>query len=116
VALLGSEGFDVSEVDLDTLSFGPGGAAPTRARGRPARDVNGDGHPDLVSHFRADEAGIAPGVTEACLAGATRDGVPFEGCDGVVVVGACGLGFELALAFPALRWLRRRRPRGTRAS
>jgi hypothetical protein len=83
VALLGAEGFDVSQVDPASLAFGPAGAPAERSL---VADVNGDGRPDLVSHHRIPLAGIALGDTEACLVGATLDGVSLRGCDAVETV------------------------------
>jgi hypothetical protein len=102
VALLGSESFDVADADPGTLVFGPDGAVPTGQPG--VEDVNGDGFTDLVSHYRTQETGIAPGDTEACLEGATFAGLPLRGCDEVRIVGRarCGLGIELVLLAPLL--------------
>lgn len=83
VAILGSPGFDVLQVDRASLAFGPNGATPSNARGWRARDVNGDGHPDLVTFYRARDTGLAEGDSRACLTGATLSGTPFEGCDSV---------------------------------
>jgi hypothetical protein len=47
-------------------------------------DVNGDGVDDLVSHYRARLAGIAPGAEQACLSGETLAGVAFEACDALL--------------------------------
>lgn len=110
VALLGSEELDVDAVDRSTLVLGPAGAPPAHKRGGHRFDVNRDGFPDLVSHYRRSEAGIAFGDTEACVAGETLDGTPFEGCDAVFTLPACGPGFELALLVPGCLALRRRRP------
>ena len=111
VAILGSEVLDVTEVDRGTLAFGPEGAAPRGRRGGRVRDVNDDGFPDLVSRYRARDAGIAFGDTEACLTGEFLDGTPFESCDAIETLPGCGNGYELALLVPPLVWLGRRRTR-----
>jgi hypothetical protein len=86
VALLGSELLRVDEIDLDSLAFGPLGARAVHAH---VEDVDGDGHPDLVSHHRVAETGIGCGDVEACLAGETLGGTPFAGCDAVSTVPSC---------------------------
>jgi hypothetical protein len=119
VALLGSDDFDVADVDVTTLAFGPNGAPPALDLTNPwvflfsHWDVNDDDKTDLLAHFRTEETGIALGATEACLTGRTLDGTPFAGCDAIATVLGCGHGFEAALVVPPLVWIggrmRRRR-------
>ena len=86
VAILGSDIFDVADVDATTLAFGLGEAAPLHSSGGHAEDVNDDGYTDWVSHYRIEEVAVAVGDTELCLTGETLDGVFFEGCDAIVTV------------------------------
>ena len=86
VAILGSESLDVREIDRATLVFGPSHAGPAIPSNDGVRDVNRDGFPDLVVHFRLDEAGIAPDDTRACVAGRLLTGARIEGCDGIQIV------------------------------
>jgi hypothetical protein len=82
VAILGSEEFDVADVDPATLTFGPAQSSPS---GRATiRDTNDDGFDDLVVRFKLKTSGISSGDEEACLSGETMDGTPFHDCDSLL--------------------------------
>jgi hypothetical protein len=83
VAILGSESFDVTNIDLTTLTFGPDGATPAHRRGGHAKDVNGDGAMDLVSHFRIQDTGITSKTDQVCVSGKMLDAAAFEGCSAI---------------------------------
>jgi hypothetical protein len=93
VAILGSEVFDVSAIDVTTLRFGPAQVATRHDLtddwdyNEHLADVNFDGFMDLVTHFTTQDTGIACGDIEAVLSGALLDGTPFEGADAVRTVG-----------------------------
>ena len=91
-AILGSDSFEVADVDVTTLAFGLDAAAPSHDLTKPGafeehlRDANDDGYTDLISHYRIEHTGVQPEDTEACLTGQTLDGTPFEGCDAIGTV------------------------------
>jgi len=98
VAILGSETFDVTQIDVSTLSFA-GLAVRVKGKGTPqcsVEDVSGDfsegpegapdGYPDLVCHFVDDPDAWTPGDGEATVTGNLLDGTPIEGSDTINVV------------------------------
>jgi len=108
VAILGSEVFDVLDIDRATLAFGPAGASLAHRNGPHGEDVDGDGYLDAVSHHRTRNTGLLPGDTRACISGRTFDGGAFRGCDAIQTLPACGMGVELPLLLLPLLGLRRR--------
>jgi hypothetical protein len=86
VAILGSDSFDVADVDVTTLAFGPGAAPLAHRNGPHVKDVNGDDLDDLLAHFRTQDAGVASGDDAVCVTGETLAGEPFLGCDLVTTV------------------------------
>ena len=97
VAILGSDTFDVADVDTTTLAFGPNGAGLAHQNGPHVKDANLDDLGDLLAHFFTAESGIAFGDEEACVTGELLDGTPFEGCDTIATEPPCGRGYEAAL-------------------
>ena len=88
VAILGAVDFDVTQIDLATLSFG---GLKVRVRGNkgPLCSVeysNTDEHLDLVCHFEDDSENWEPGDGEATLTGNLLDGTSIEGSDSICVV------------------------------
>jgi hypothetical protein len=86
VAILGSDSFDVADVNVTTLAFGPSGASIDHSQGPHFEDLNGDGFVDLMAHFRIEKTGIAFGNRMACLSAEMLDGTPINGCDDVRTV------------------------------
>jgi PKD repeat protein len=83
VALWGSPGFNVTQVAVSSLRFGPGAAPPLVGALR--IDLNHDGHKDLLASFGTRRSGVQVGQTSACLTG-TIGGQQFQGCDAITVV------------------------------
>jgi hypothetical protein len=81
VAILSSNVFDATlRVDSNSLTFGrTGDERSLRSCERYGEDINGDGIPDLVCHFRIGIVGFQPTDALAILRGRTVDGTPIEG-------------------------------------
>ncbi|MHC5024835.1 MAG: hypothetical protein ACYTGG_13180 [Planctomycetota bacterium] len=107
VALLGDADFDVSQVDISSLSIegvapimGPPGPHPRiydvagLFEGGPCEcdELGPDEFMDLVMHFRTQDLAEVvdltdgSGVLELCLTGTLLDGTPFEACDCITFV------------------------------
>jgi hypothetical protein len=86
VAILSSDSFDVSTVDVATLAFGPSDASIDHSHGPHLEDLDGDGLTDLMAHFQIEETGITFGDRMACIRGRKFDGARFSGCDDVRTV------------------------------
>ena len=78
--------FDATQVDPQTVEFGPEGAGIAHKKGH-VEDVDSDGDMDLVLHFRTQETGIACGDTEVTLTGETYGGQTITGTDTIRTVG-----------------------------
>jgi hypothetical protein len=86
VAILTTETFDATAIDPRSVHFGPKGATEAHGKGH-IEDVNHDGEPDLVLHFRTQETGIQCGDTSASLTGETFNEEPIQGADMITTVG-----------------------------
>lgn len=88
VAVLGSDTFDVTNIDQGSLLFG---GLEVRIRGNKGplcglEYSNGDAYLDLVCHFEDDADSWEPGEGEATLTGSLFDLTEFEGTDSICVV------------------------------
>jgi len=84
VALLGSPDRDVTQIDVTTLAFGPGGAGAAHSGHEPT-DINGDGELDRLVHFDASTAGIECLDAVAFVRGKTADGTTIQGFDTITL-------------------------------
>jgi hypothetical protein len=87
VALLGSPSFDVDDVEVDSLRFGWQGTEKSLHKcAKHPKDVNGDGHLDLVCHFYTQKTGFGRSHMEGHLSGSTTAGVAFQASSYLKVV------------------------------
>jgi MYXO-CTERM domain-containing protein len=91
VAILGTDDFDVDDVDISTLLFGdPNGGPPVSPVRSAVEEVSGDAFDDLILKFSTAElvANEALGLDtmEGLLTGALFDGTLFEGMDSIRIV------------------------------
>jgi DNA-binding beta-propeller fold protein YncE len=93
VAVLGNANFDVNDIDDATLRLGVGPAACAHDLSEPftrrshTLDVNLDGYPDFVGHYRVQDSGILCGDSSVTVIGRTHAGGFFEGSDAIRTVG-----------------------------
>jgi hypothetical protein len=86
VAILTTESFDATTVDLRSVMFGIDEAKASRGKGH-IEDVDSDGDLDLLLRFRIQESGFDCGDLEAGLTGETFGGPVIEGFDSINIVG-----------------------------
>lgn len=88
VAILSGGGFDAPGlVDRETLTFGRTGDEKSLAFcNEGSEDVNGDGLPDMICHFKTHIAGFQSDDKAGTLNGKTKEGVPFTATDPVRIV------------------------------
>jgi len=84
VAILGSATFDVTQLNISSLRFGPRGATPSNNH---FADINGDGYLDLLVQFSVPAIGLRCNDTALFLLGNVVQGVAVGGADSVVTVG-----------------------------
>lgn len=91
VAILGSENFDVTDIDVTTILFGQygeggPGAVPFHDPAGHLEDVNGDGFTDLVCHFKTQETSLDAGIDWVGLTAQLNDGRWIEGSNNVTIL------------------------------
>jgi hypothetical protein len=97
VAILATDDFDPTEIDLRSVTLGDGDGNDTAVYARrngslmaALSDIDGDGDVDLIAHL-AIRALVANGdlgatTTVLILSGATKEGLPIRGSDSVRIV------------------------------
>ncbi len=86
VAVLTTDEFDATTIDVASLSFGPNGAST--AHDGHFEDVDNDGDVDLMLHFPTQDIGFDLSETEYWLTGTANDGeYEIEGSDFVSFTG-----------------------------
>ena len=86
MAILTTGTCDATTVDAATVLFGATGAEASPVHSA-LEDVNGDGHLDMILHFRTQQTGIECGDTSASLTGETLDGKAIQDSDLIKTVG-----------------------------
>ena len=91
IAILGSETFDVYDIDITTLRFAEASVKVVGKKDPNSlcsyEDVNEDIYYDLVCHFvTADIAGVDGESSTATVNGELLDGAPIEGTDSINIV------------------------------
>ena len=104
VAILTTDTFNATIVDPLSVEFGPNGATEAHSQGH-IEDVNHDGKPDLVLHFKTHAIGIKWGETSASLTGETFDGRPIQGSDAIKTVGCTRSATSILVHGTADLWL-----------
>jgi hypothetical protein len=86
VAVLTTDDFDATTVDPATVRFGATGTEAAAVQAE-LEDVDRDGHPDLILHFKIQVTGIVCGDTFGFVSGATFSGQAVKGSDSINTVG-----------------------------
>lgn len=87
VAILSTKDFNaLSQIDLNSLTFGRTCDEKSLAFCHGSEDVNKDGSQDLICPFYTQYAGFKCGNTEGILKGETNGGKPIEGSDSVKIM------------------------------
>ena len=86
IAILTTEDFDATSVDLTSLRFGASGKEATPVR-IVFDDLDGDGDIDLLAFFRTTDTDIDCETLFTYISGVTTNGASIGGTDSVAVVG-----------------------------
>ena len=87
VAILSTKDFNpLSQIDLNSLTFGRAGDERSLAFCHASEDVNRDGLQDLLCHFYTEDTGFQCSDMEGILRGETKEGRPIQGSDSVRII------------------------------
>jgi len=89
VAILGSTGFDVAQIDPSSILLG---SATLSTRGKAEKlaysleDVNGDGFTDMMTFFGVPDLALTSSETALTMTAVLSDGTPIRGSDNITIV------------------------------
>ena len=83
VAVLTTNDFDASEINTESVEFGPNKASP--AHKLHIEDADSDIDQDAIMHFPLQDVGLGGNDAEICLKAETLSGLKVKGCDQILI-------------------------------
>jgi len=84
VVIFGESDFEVKNIDFSSVRLGEANVYKPILY-KKIKDLNYDGHKDVILRFKQNKINIDKNVTELCLTGNTKENLSFKSCDYVLV-------------------------------